>query len=106
MTPRDVMPERSSAESVDDQIAHLLETIEAEAPSRPELEDEDSAPERAPAGAGRSPRPRLIVTPAGELLPARVLRRFSRRWREVRSDFAYIVLAGAVGLLIGLLLGR
>lgn len=73
-------------EHVDEQIAHLLETIE-------------------PAPAGSREQPRLVGS-AGPTAYAELLRRFRWQWHDVRSSATYILLGAAVGILIGALLGR
>jgi hypothetical protein len=73
-------------EHVDEQIAHLLETVE-------------------PAPAGGREQPRLGGS-SGPTVYAEVLRRFRWQWHDIRSNVTYILLGAAAGILIGALLGR
>ena len=102
---REAEIERSSAEHVDEQIAHLLETIEADTPTRHVLERDEAADERPPAPAGSRKQPRLVVS-SGPTVSARLLSRFPWRWHPARSDVAFILLGAAAGVLLGTLLGR
>jgi hypothetical protein len=75
----------ASAEYVDEQIAQLLETIEADARA-PHVPERESAATKPP--------------------PTPVLHRLRGRWEDVCSGVAYLLLGTVIGILIGALIGR
>jgi hypothetical protein len=97
------MSKGSSAEYLDEQIARLVETIDAGARTQDVPERDGGVTERPEPPADEQPR--LIRSP-GATVPRRLLRRFRWRWHQVRSDAAFILVGAAVGLVLGALFGR
>jgi hypothetical protein len=97
--------EHSSAEYVDEQIAQLLETIEGDARAPQVLTRDEAARERPPAPAVSRKRPRPPRA-SGPTVSERLLGRLDWGWDQARSVATYILLGTAVGIVIGVLIGR
>jgi hypothetical protein len=102
---REETVERPSAEYVDEQIAQLLETIEGDARAPQVLTRDEAARERPPAPAVSRKRPRPPRA-SGPTVSERLLGRVDWGWDQARSVATYILLGTAVGIVIGVLIGR
>jgi hypothetical protein len=102
---RDVRIKGSPAEYVDEQIALLVKTIEAETRTR-HMRERDAAVKEPPPAPTDSPGRARVIGVSGPTVAARLLDRCRRWWPMVRRDVAFIVLAAAVGIVVGAIFGR